>query len=68
MTAIKLTVKRQKEIKTRLEEQLKSKLELDFAMDKDILGGVVLQVGDKVLDASIRAQLQMMKEQIKRGV
>ncbi|WP_319763789.1 F0F1 ATP synthase subunit delta [Maridesulfovibrio sp.] len=68
VTAIKLTVKRQKEIKARLEEQLKSKLELEFGMDKDILGGVVLQVGDKVLDASIRAQLQMMKEQIKRGV
>jgi len=68
VTAIKLAVKRQGEIKKRLEDQLKCKLELEFAMDKDILGGVVLQVGDKVLDASIRAQLQMMKEQIKRGV
>ncbi|WP_031484656.1 ATP synthase F1 subunit delta [Maridesulfovibrio frigidus] len=68
VTAIKLTDKRQVEIKERLETQLKCKLELEFAMNNDILGGVVLQVGDKVLDASIRAQLQMMKEQIKRGV
>ncbi len=68
VTAIKLTQKRQSEIKERLEDQLKCKLELEFAMNNDILGGVVLQVGDKVLDASIRAQLQMMKEQIKRGV
>ncbi len=68
VTAIKLAQKRQKEIRERLEKQLERKLVLDFEIDKNILGGVVLQVGDKVLDASIRAQLQMMKEQIKRGV
>ncbi|WP_432734634.1 ATP synthase F1 subunit delta [Maridesulfovibrio sp. FT414] len=68
VTAIKLAAKRQSDIKIKLEEQLQCKLELDFGVDKDILGGVVLTVGDKVLDASIRAQLQMMKEQIKRGV
>ena len=32
-----------------------------------LLGGVMLKVGDKVLDASLRAQLQILKEQIKRG-
>ena len=68
VTAIQLTQKRQSEIKDRLEDQLKCKLELEFAVSQKILGGVVLKVGSKVLDASIRAQLQMMKEQIKRGV
>jgi F-type H+-transporting ATPase subunit delta len=36
-------------------------------VDQDIIGGLVLKIGDKVLDASIRAQLQILKENIKRG-
>ena len=36
-------------------------------MNKDILGGVVLKVGDRVLDASLRAQLGILKDNIKRG-
>ena len=67
VTVNELSSGRQAAIKTRLEEQAGKKLELTFAADKEILGGVVLKVGDKVLDASLRAQLQILKENIKRG-
>jgi F-type H+-transporting ATPase subunit delta len=67
VTAVGLAEARQDQIKTKLEAQTGKKLVLDFAVDPDILGGVVLKVGDKVLDASLRAQLQILKEQIKRG-
>jgi F-type H+-transporting ATPase subunit delta len=40
---------------------------LEFATDPSILGGVVLKVGDKILDASLKAQLQNIRETIKRG-
>ena len=42
-------------------------IELGFDVDPDILGGVVLKVGDKVLDASLRAQLAILRETFKRG-
>lgn len=58
---------RQADIRKRLEGQTGKKLELEFADDAEILGGVVLEIGDKVLDASLRAQLQILKEKIKRG-
>ena len=32
---------------------------LGYEVDPTILGGVVLKVGDKVMDASLRAQLSM---------
>ena len=67
ITAVELDGAKQDELKKRLEDQLKNKLVLDFAADPAILGGVVLKVGDKVLDASLRAQLSILKENIKRG-
>ncbi|WP_243544420.1 ATP synthase F1 subunit delta [Pseudodesulfovibrio tunisiensis] len=67
VTVKELSEERKTELKGRLEEKAGKKLELAFAVDKDILGGVVLKIGDKVLDASLRAQLQNLKENIKRG-
>jgi len=67
ITAVKLPEKRQKDIKSSLEKRLGKKLVLDYGVDKNILGGVILKVGDKVLDGSLRAQLQTLKDQIKRG-
>lgn len=67
ITVSAMDVGRQKDLVDRLEKQTGRKLVLDFASDPEILGGVVLKVGDRVLDASLRAQLNMLKEQIKRG-
>ena len=67
VTAYALTEARQDQIKSKLEKQSGKKLVLSFAVDPAILGGVLLKVGDKVLDASLRAQLDILKEQIKRG-
>ncbi|WP_428564827.1 MAG: ATP synthase F1 subunit delta [Solidesulfovibrio sp. DCME] len=67
VTAYTLTDQRQDQIKAKLEKQSGKKLVLSFGVDPAILGGVLLKVGDKVLDASLRAQLEILKEQIKRG-
>ncbi len=66
-TAVGLDAPRRKKVKTALEKQSGKSLVLEFDTDPAILGGVVLKVGDKVLDASLRAQLEMLKENIKRG-
>ncbi|KAF5033082.1 ATP synthase subunit delta [anaerobic digester metagenome] len=67
VTAYALSDQRQDQIKAKLEKQSGKKLVLSFGVDPAILGGVLLKVGDKVLDASLRAQLEILKEQIKRG-
>jgi F-type H+-transporting ATPase subunit delta len=67
VTSYALSDARQDQIKTKLEKQSGKKLVLSFAVDSAILGGVLLKVGDKVLDASLRAQFEILKEQIKRG-
>ena len=35
--------------------------------DESLIGGVVVRIGDLVLDGSIRAQLEGLKESLKRG-
>jgi len=67
ITAVALADAKQQEVVKSLEAKADRKLVLDFSVDSSILGGVVLKVGDKVLDASLRAQLGILKENIKRG-
>ena len=49
------------------EKKAKQTLVLSFGVAPEILGGVVLKVGDQVMDASLRAQLSILKDTIKRG-
>lgn len=67
-TAVPLSKVRQEESLATLEKQSKKKLVLRFEVDPNILGGIVLRIGDTVLDASLRAQLNSLRDTIKRGV
>ena len=66
-TAIALSAAKQKAVKADLEKKAGKAIELSFDVDKSILGGIVLTVGDRVLDASLRAQLEILRETFKRG-
>jgi len=48
-------------------EKTGRKVELTSTVDPDILGGLVLQVGNNVLDASIRNRLENLRKQVARG-
>ena len=67
LTAVKLDPKKQDAVVKQLEKKAKRTLVLEFGVSPEILGGVVLKVGDKILDASLRAQLSILKDTIKRG-
>ena len=66
-TAVELNEKRQAALLAQLEKQTGKTLALRFEVDPAILGGVVLRIGDRVLDASLRAQLDILRDTIKRG-
>lgn len=51
-------------IGTEVEQQTGQKVELSSRVDPEILGGVVLQVGNKVLDASIRSRLEKLRKSV----
>ncbi len=66
-TAVELDQKRRSALVARLEKQTGKTLVLEFEVDPAVLGGAVLRIGDRVLDASLRAQLDILRDTIKRG-
>jgi F-type H+-transporting ATPase subunit delta len=55
------------EIGERIERQTGRKVELTSKVDPDVLGGIVLRVGNMVLDASIRNRLERLRKQVARA-
>jgi ATP synthase F1 delta subunit len=47
-----------------VERQTGEKVDLSSAVDGEILGGIVLQVGNMVLDASIRTRLEKLRKSV----
>jgi ATP synthase F1 delta subunit len=45
-------------------EQTGNKIQLSSVVDPDILGGIVLRVGNFILDASIRNRLNQLRKQV----
>jgi ATP synthase F1 delta subunit len=43
------------------------RIELTSTVDPEILGGIVLRVGNAILDASIRNRLEQLRTQVARG-
>ncbi len=51
----------------RIGEQTERTVELSSTVDPDILGGIVLRVGNVILDASIRNRLEKLRKQVARA-
>jgi F-type H+-transporting ATPase subunit delta len=51
----------------RIEEQTGRRIELSAQVDPDVLGGLVVRVGNMVLDASVRNQLERIRKQVAKA-
>lgn len=56
-----------KEIGDRIGEQTGETVELSSAADPEIIGGIVVRVGNEILDASIRSRLEQLRKQLVRA-
>jgi F-type H+-transporting ATPase subunit delta len=65
--AVELDKSLVKEIGKRIEEQTGQKVELSSKTDPEVLGGLVVQVGNTVLDASVRNRLERLRKQALRA-
>ncbi len=63
-SAIGLDESTVRSIGERIREQTGRKVELSSNVDPDILGGIVLRVGNFILDASIRNRLNQLRKQV----
>ena len=60
-TAFPLSDAQQKDLQARLEAWLKSKVRMDVQVDSCLIGGLVIQTRDHVLDQSIKGQLKKLE-------
>jgi ATP synthase F1 delta subunit len=63
-SAIELDPEVTKRIGREIEDQTGSTVELQSRVDPDILGGLVVQVGNMVLDTSIRNRLEKLRKSV----
>jgi F-type H+-transporting ATPase subunit delta len=63
-SAVKLDPEVAEKIGSEIEEQTGNKVELQSRVDPDILGGLVVQVGNMVLDTSIRNRLEKLRKSV----
>jgi F-type H+-transporting ATPase subunit delta len=57
-----------KRVGEEIERQTDRKIDLEADVDEDILGGLVLRVGNMVLDASLREKLNRLRKEVSRAV
>jgi F-type H+-transporting ATPase subunit delta len=66
-SAAPLTRDETAEIRTRVEAMAGSEVDLRTAVDPALLGGLTVQIGDRLLDASIRGRLERLRDQLNAG-
>ena len=66
-SAVELDKKIVDQLGDRISEQTGRTVELSSNVDPDILGGIVVRVGNSVLDASVRNRLEQLRRQVAKA-
>jgi F-type H+-transporting ATPase subunit b len=64
VSALPLTAEEQEIVRTDVLSRMGKKIPVDFRVDPAILGGLVIHVGDKVLDGSVAGQLEDLRQSL----
>ena len=65
-SAVPLTESEKERLTNKLEKVYKCSFCMDYVVDSSLIGGVVIETDDKIIDGSIRNRLQQVKEVIKK--
>jgi F-type H+-transporting ATPase subunit delta len=63
-SAIELDEQTVKQIGDRIGEETGQKIELSARVEPEILGGLVVRVGNSIIDSSIRSRLEQLRRQV----
>ncbi len=66
-SASELTADERRALTQRLERFTGGRVELDVQVDPSLLGGVVVRVGDRLIDGSVRSRLERLRNQLVSG-
>ena len=63
-TAVALKEKQQKALTAKLEAITGKHIQLRTHIDKSIIGGVVVKIGDKLIDGSVTSKIKSLEKQL----
>ena len=63
-TAVELDGERREALVRRLSEQTGKTIELGVEVDRALIGGAVIRIGDQMIDGSTRGRLRQLREQL----
>ena len=67
VSAIKLTDEQERDIVDKLAQMVGKELSVTTYVDESILGGYLAKVGDRLVDGSVKTQLENMRRELIRG-
>jgi len=65
-SAVELTPEERKQLAGLLNKLTGKKVETSYAVDPSLIGGVVVRIGDRVIDGSVRARLATLREHLRQ--
>jgi len=65
ITAVEMTEGERSKLKDKLEKKTSKKVLIKTRVDEAIIGGVIVILGDRIIDKSIRYQLQLLNAQLR---
>ncbi|MFN0159551.1 MAG: ATP synthase F1 subunit delta [Bacteroidota bacterium] len=66
-SAVEIAPPQEKDLIARLEQYTKKKVRVRFSLDKAMKGGLIVRIGDTVLDASLTRQLELLRKRLVEG-
>jgi F-type H+-transporting ATPase subunit delta len=64
-SAVSLTNSEKSSLESKVQAQFGKGLNFEYVVDQEILGGVIVRVGDKEIDGSVASKLAELKEKLK---
>jgi F-type H+-transporting ATPase subunit delta len=61
VSAVQLTEENRKKIEEKLSVKLNSKVAVDYKIDENIIEGLLIKIGDNIIDTSLRHKLEKME-------
>ncbi|MEM1080741.1 MAG: F0F1 ATP synthase subunit delta [Pseudomonadota bacterium] len=65
-SAIELDAGQREQLASRLQQRFGAEVDMDTDVDQDLLGGLIVRAGDRVIDASLRGRLEQLGRQLVR--
>ena len=66
-SAVALSEEEKKSLGNKIDSYTGKKSDMTYEVDKSIIGGFVANINDTILDASIKRQLEMLRDKFRSG-